>query len=296
MDRTAPAVPRDSAAPGLPAALPGLLRAESLTFGPGSHREPRPEVERYFRDLAGPYDTAFRGEAFTGAPRNSSTEMAAAALDALGPLDAPVDLALVAYAAPDWEHASLVAPYLNHRIPGEPLSFAVSDQGVLAPFTALRVAAEYARRSALHRVVLLVIDQRTQPFVRRDAAVALLLECHDGAAPAPGLGVVPGVAPGDIAATLADRLPDLFTGTAPERTLVVAGSGIDPARDLPAFPGAVTRTEPGRPCTGGWAALLDVLAEPEGSVGPETAVLVEYDRALGDLAHCTLDLRELRSR
>ncbi|RFU82525.1 hypothetical protein DY218_32760 [Streptomyces triticagri] len=246
--------------------MPRLVRAAWRTAsGPGEAYDPATVHEDHLREAAAPYGVEFRRELFAGTGRRTSVQLAEAALSGLGPLppeEAP-DVVVVAYATPDFEHGELTAAYLKHRLPGEPLAFAVSDQGVLAPFTALRAGIEYARRGGLRRVLVVIVDQSSQPYAlpegdsraaERDSAVALLLDWDADADTALG------------------------------------GWGFGPAESTEPPAGRVIRPLPGLPCTGVWAALLG-----DGGATGGTAVLADADEELGQLAYCTVDLEGLRA-
>jgi len=66
--------------------------------------------------------------------------MAEALIRELVPADAPVDLIVLAFAVPDVRPGRATATYLSHVCPGNPLAFAVCDQGSAAAFTGLRLA------------------------------------------------------------------------------------------------------------------------------------------------------------
>ncbi|WP_042386376.1 hypothetical protein [Streptacidiphilus melanogenes] len=283
MFRTAAPPVRPATAAAVAGTVPCLLRAAwHLPTGPSERRPPRPEVEAIHRWTAETHGTRVDGDRFAASPLWATPDLVAGAVDALGPLpaaDAP-QIAVLAYATPDFEHTRLAASLLHGLLPGEPLTFAVSDQGVLSPFTALRVAVEYARRSGWNRLLLVVVDQSSQPFPRpetgqlavdRDAAAALLLGWEGGAAPVAGLGQGrPEQALPALRADLADA------------GLLAAGLGLADGPELP-LSGPLRRDAvPGRPCTGVWSALRDA---PAGRV-----VLADLDRGLDRLAHCTLDL------
>ncbi|MEU9075874.1 hypothetical protein [Kitasatospora sp. NPDC048538] len=271
------------------AALPRLVRAAAhVPPGPGAPYRPEGAREEFYRELGALYGADFDRGQFAASGRRTSVELAYGALDALGPLtpeECP-EVVVVAYAAPDFDHAELVASCVKRRLPGEPLSFALSDQGVLAPFSALRVAVEYARRCGWSRLLLLVVDQGTQPFplpatgqsaVHADAAVALLLHWDGGDA-----------ALGGAAQGLPE--PGLFADW-DDRASVVAGAGLsDAGAELPAHDGTLIRVADGQPATGGWAALLAVTDRDR------PMVVADYDRERGLLAYCTLDTGELRVR
>ena len=62
----------------------------------------------------------------------------AGALVARLELPAALHLVVIAYATPDFDPIMSMASHLAHLCPGDPRSSAVSDQGIGAPFTALR--------------------------------------------------------------------------------------------------------------------------------------------------------------
>ncbi|MET9546771.1 hypothetical protein ABZY36_15860 [Streptomyces sp. NPDC006627] len=293
MFRTTAPVRRPPAGADTPAAVPRIIRAARHTAPePGGVYEPDPVREGFFREMGAPYGASFDRERYAASGRRTSVELAYGALDALGPLSAQEcpEVVVVAYATPDFEHAELVASCLKRRLPGEPLSFALSDQGVLAPFSALRVAVEYARRCGFRRLLVMIVDQGTQPYavpdsgqaaVRADAAVALLVEWPGGE------GAVRGMAQGRPSA-------EVFTQW-DERAAVVAGAGL-PARGadeegaagptLPPRGEVVARGALGQPCTGVWTALLEAAAPAR------HLVVADYDRERDFLAYCTLDTGE----
>ncbi|MER7848015.1 hypothetical protein ABTZ03_29190 [Kitasatospora sp. NPDC096077] len=288
-----------------PTALPRLVRAAG--YSPPAHSAPyRPgdAREEFYDELGAPYRASFDRARFAAAGRHTSVELAYGALEALGPLDAgdAPELAVVAYAAPDFEHTELVASCLRRRLPGGPLAFALSDQGRLAPFSALRVAVEYARRCGWTRLLLLVVDQGTQPFpppagpsraeveLDGDAAVALLLRWDGRDRP---LGGQAQGRPG----------PGLFAQW-PADAALAAGAGLADCGELPPHRGPLTEGPTGRPATGSWTALLDAAARGDAPTAhadgagyvDRPVVVADYDRERDALAYCTLHTGELRPR
>ncbi|MFJ3214686.1 hypothetical protein ACIPLC_01990 [Kitasatospora sp. NPDC086801] len=281
--------PHGTPGPAPAAVLPRLVRAGAHTPpGPGAPYRPEAAREDFYRELGALYGADFDREQFAASGRRTSVELAHGALDALGPLTAEEcpEVVVVAYAAPDFDHAELVASCVKRRLPGEPLSFALSDQGVLAPFSALRVAVEYARRCGWSRLLLVVVDQGTQPFplpatgqsaVHADAAVALLIHWDGDDAPLGGA---------------AQGLPEpgLFADWDTSAALV-AGSGLsDGCAELPTHGGPLTEVAAGQPATGSWTALLTAADRNR------PAMVADYDRERGFLAYCTLDTGELGVR
>ena len=79
------------------------------------------------------------------------------------PPDEPVDVLVLAFAVPDARPGRATASYLSHVCPGEPLAFAICDQGSAAAFTGLRLIREYARTGGCARGLLLVVEQAILP-------------------------------------------------------------------------------------------------------------------------------------
>lgn len=289
--------------PAGPAALPRLVRAAGYApTGPSTPYLPGDAREEFYQELGAPYGVDFDRARFAAGGRRTSVELAYGALDALGPPaagEAP-ELAVIAYAAPDFEHTELVASCVRRRLPGGPLAFALSDQGRLTPFSALRVAVEYARRCGWSRLLLLVVDQGTQPFpppagqspaeLRGDAAVALLLHWEGGDRP---LGGQAQGRPG----------PDLFDQW-PAEAALVAGAGLADLTEPVPPTGLLAEGAAGRPATGSWTALLDATARTgagthvatDAGASGRPVVVADYDRERDALAYCTFHTGELRQR
>ncbi|WP_158895875.1 hypothetical protein [Amycolatopsis anabasis] len=265
---TAPVLgaPRRARRSPIPLRLGAVLRRE---FGAGSCRIDVPELHRYFADLTNGHDVGHRRELVERAAGNTFISMARDLLDGRLPAGEPIDLAIVAHATPDFDPRLSTPVNLTAVLPGGPLVFSVSGQGVAAAFTALRVASGYVARHGYRRVLVLVMDQREMPYQAdrpvRDAAVALLLEPGGGALE---VGTVPGVAPAEVPGALADLLRD-----AAEPATVVAGPGI-------VWPGGAAVPD-GFPCTGIWAPLA-------GARAPRPVVLADYDPVYRDLNVCVV--------
>jgi hypothetical protein len=225
---------------------------------------------RHFTDLTSLYGVAVRPDvlASPGTTFTALTRSLHAGLEPLG----PVDLAIVAHATPDLDCRLAAATYLAEAVPGAPLSFSVSDVGRCAPFTALRIATDYAARHGFARALVVIADQATLPYdvddrPAGDAGVALLLE--PGGAPL-SLVHTPGVAVAELPDAVASGLASLVGSD--ERVAVVAGAGIDP--ELVRHGGTVRSAPAGYPCTSLWEGLAESLGR---------VVLVEHDAVTGDL-------------
>ena len=136
-----------------------LVRPESQQY------QPDEEVLQFYRDLLGPR----RGELDENLARRGTniafTDLAERALRAApGAARRSPDLLMVAYALHDLHPLTTVSSRLNHQLGGRSRSFAVSEQGLGAPFTALRIAQSYARSGRCGSVALFVLEQATYPY------------------------------------------------------------------------------------------------------------------------------------
>jgi hypothetical protein len=254
-----------------------LARLGRLSFGPVSDDGPHPVTLRYHADMP------FLEARFRASTRNNFTDMAAAACRSLGPYE-QVDLVLAAHSGPDVDAHRLPACALAEIVPGDTLALGITDQAVSLPFTALRVAGEYARTDAVRHVLVVLLDQVTLAYGSvpppeldpvADGAVALLF---GPAGPGEGIEVrfFTGVEPGD--------LPGLLSAS-PSRhgppSLIVAGAGVADA--LPWTAARVLRVPPGRPATGLWWPLAEA-----GDLGDATTMLVDYDATARQMCVATL--------
>ncbi|WP_433275990.1 hypothetical protein ACQPZA_32965 [Pseudonocardia xinjiangensis] len=284
--------PAPSAAPPV-AGTPTLrlARIERRLFGRG---EPySAEFVSYFADLAGQFEKPFHEEYFTAAAPNSFTDMVTAILPTAAQPGEAFDLALIAHSTPD-SRPTRPACYLSDVLAGNPLSFALSEQGVTAPFTAIRIAGEYARDAAFRRAMVISLDQsflwngaedRLPEGTRmpgRDSAVAVVL-APDGALGPMAVRNVADVAAGDVRRLAAEQLRGLAASGTPMTT--IAGIGVDPelAEDFP-----IRWAPADLPCTGVWSELAGGLEQWTGT--GQRVVLVDYDPVLRYLSICTVDV------
>ncbi|HKN97380.1 MAG TPA: hypothetical protein VJX10_09720, partial [Pseudonocardiaceae bacterium] len=166
-----------------PAGAPRLARAARREFRGVSDLAFDPQLRLFLADLVRPYDLPLRDDLLDGGAGQSYGEMAAELVRRIVSADEPVDLLVLAFGIHDVRLGRATAAYLSDVCPGKPMAFAVCDQGVAAPFTALRLIGEYGPRRAL----LLVAEQSAlhyQPagpavVPDRHAAVALLFEQGD---------------------------------------------------------------------------------------------------------------------
>jgi hypothetical protein len=205
----------------------------------------------FFRDLLGPFGAEPDDERLARGSRVQHRQMARTLVATEGIRDRRPQLIVITHALPDLVPFTAVAPMLAEQLGGAATCFAISEQGLAAPFTALRVAAGYHRSSRADEVVLAVLEQTTlpqpMPLVDNHALIdsgALLVLGRAG-----GGGMA--LCRAGRSATVADALSGL---PADDRTQVVLGSWA--GEPVPAGY-AVHRAEPGSYCTGVWLELAE---------------------------------------
>jgi hypothetical protein len=238
----------------------GLRRAVARRFPhPAALAADRVHAERlshYVGDLLEPFGLSLDSAMADG---QSYGEMAAALLP-----EEPVDALVLAHDIHDIAPGRATATHLSHRCPGDPMAFAVSDQGRAGAHTALRLLLDYARSGTYPRALLVVVEQAVLPYdpgvpvevPAEHCAVAVQLGPSTLEAAVPR--VLRHADPGDLPALLGDVGP---------ATVVLGGhlAGVDVKADT------VVLADPAQPMTGVWEALASVS-------GP--VVLADYDPAL----------------
>src|SRR4029078_6392134 len=104
-------------------------------------RDPRhrADLHEYLSDLVAPHGIALREGSRDAVDGHSYGEMAEALIRAAVPEDEPVDVLVLAFAVPDVRPGRSTPAYLSLICPGNPMAFAVCDQGPAAAFTGLRL-------------------------------------------------------------------------------------------------------------------------------------------------------------
>ncbi|MDG4766907.1 hypothetical protein O7632_22805 [Solwaraspora sp. WMMD406] len=292
-----------------------LNRIVTRAFGPrGGFRSPGVEI---IRDLAAAYGVPFPAQRYATDRRTTFTEMVADLVDELTEPDDPVGLVVLAHAVPDAE-TGWPACYLATALPADPMAFAVADQGVVTPFTALRIAAAQVRARNLTRAVVLILDQTVllrdpaadaDPPTPTENRVVALTFGRPGAVDRPGTG---GVGGRDVVGRLSveltpavtppradELLPELIAaaGIGADHRLVLGGGLADHVAAAAAGTGtaattaaaAATVAPAGLPGTGTWATLASQL-DTSATAGARAVTIVDYDSRLSILARSTIDL------
>jgi hypothetical protein len=231
------------------------LRTASVVLG----KDPNPyrRDERllvYQRDLLEPFGVEVEESLLHGGSHITFAELAEDLLDAApSPVGSP-DLILVAYGLPDSYPFKTIASHLDHLLGGGSYCFAVSEQGLRAPFTALRIAKAFARSGRCRSLALFVLEQTTfpydDPFVRGNPLVdsgVMLVFGEDGSYEIAGLY---GGQDGEPLGGPLCAASDAVSGTA----LVVAGPWTDTDAVM-ALGHPYHQVAPGSYCTSVWLDL-----------------------------------------
>lgn len=214
--------------------------------GPG---EDDPALLAYFTDLLGPFGQKPDQDLYRGGAHLHHRDLVDLLLADPAVAAARPELAIVTHALPDLAPFTATAPYLTARLGGRATNFALTEQGLAAPFTALRVAAAYQRAGQATEVVIAVLEQTTLPTPYplaglTDSAALLVLRADAG----PGPRFAGAQSTDDAGRALAARLD----GPDADHTLVVLGPHVTDG--IPDHP-AVHRAAPGSYCTGVWLEL-----------------------------------------
>jgi hypothetical protein len=180
-----------------------LRAASAVVDPPGSGQAPVESDVDFQRVLLEPFGRKVDEERYRRGVHVSHSELTDLLLDADDVRASRPQLVIVTHALPDVVPFTAVAPYLARKLDCDPLCFGIAQQGLAAPFTALRIASAYHRSGRRVDVVITVLEQTTLPITMPlvdetplvNSAVALVLGPGDGPRPTE-------VASGDSAAEL----------------------------------------------------------------------------------------------
>jgi hypothetical protein len=265
-----------------PAGL-GLSGAWRRAFGTASDSARDPALRAYVTDMLRPYELDLAEDKLTEG--QSYGEMAGALLAEEMRAEGPVDLLVFAFAVPDVAPWRATACHLSHLCPGQPFAFAVCDQGVIAPFTALRLIREYAGAGGCQRALLVVAEQAAAPYQQaapatmpaRHAVAALLWDQRSGPGRHEQVRLHASVTRSQACGLVRDAVADL-----PGMLTTVVGSGLAGDAVTAGLPGRVIVAPPQQPSTGVW---WEVAAGLAGMV-----LVADYDPGLGQLGLAVIDV------
>jgi hypothetical protein len=249
---------------------------------------------RYLDDLAALYELA--GPASPAmANSRSYGQMAARVLEGHREASGPIDLIVLTYANSEILPREEAGLYLASAFPSARMVYAVSDQGLLAPFTALKLIAGHFREGDFERAAVVALEQGYVPLVcgqpakmpTSDVAVAVIVERGASPAPAASPPVILRKAGGSANAARALeeilRAETLPLGGDP---VIAIGEHVPLIDQFSVLSPHVHRAVPGRVCTGVWEKLDQCVRGRPGYSGPVLAV--EYDQALDCLGVVSL--------
>ncbi|TCO44777.1 hypothetical protein [Actinocrispum wychmicini] len=223
-----------------------LLAASAVLDPPGPGTPPSESIMDFQRALVEPFGRKVDEDLFRRGAQVSHTDLIDRLLDADDVRKSRPQLVVVTHALPDVTPFTAVAAYLANRLDCDTQCFGIAQQGLAAPFTALRIAAAFHRAGRCTEAVITALEQTTLPTAMplvdetplKDSAAALVL----GQGPGPQLAEV--VSGGDVTELIRDRV----TGG----ELVVLGPWVDTGElgDV-----QVHRVGPGSYCTSVWLAL-----------------------------------------
>lgn len=196
----------------------------SVVAPPGRPYRHHPPTSAFYRDLLAPFNATF-DEGLLRAGRNVFHQDLVDRLIEDGQMrSCAPELIIVSYALPDVHPFTTVASHLNMLVGGgTATSFGISEHGLAAPFTALRIATSFAGAGRCQEVLIAVLEQTTLPEwfplvhdnALVDSGVLLVLGTSDGLR-------VTGVETSADPERTTSRLAEL-AGKDPERTLLVLG-------------------------------------------------------------------------
>lgn len=236
--------------------VPLALRAAAAVV----RRDARPyqydaRLDAYHRELLAPFGIEVDNELLKGSPNIGFSELTVDALAALPDRITDPDLLILSYGLPDCYPLKSTTSYLNNLLGGRSRSFALCEQGLHAPFTALKIGDAFARSGRCASLALFVCEQTTLPYhdplvhdtPLTDSAVLLYFGTRGGWQFRHSRVVGPGESLGPIVAGLLGDPPD-------GRALVVAGPWVT-GQHLDSVTAPVHHVTPGSYCTSVWLDL-----------------------------------------
>lgn len=226
-----------------------VLTATAAVLAPPAGPYVRDEQRlAFYRDLVEPFGSEVDETVLGQAPQRSHHDLIDRLVDGIS--SHRPEMVVLAHALPDIHPFSVPGTYLVRMLGGSGVPVGISQQGLAAPFTALRVLSAYQHTET----ALAVLEQTTLPtrfpLVHDnnlvDSGVLLLFGGEGG----PTLGEVRAA---DDEAGLQAELSELVTD--PAATLLVLGPWCTTAVLPDGVP--VHRAGPGSYCTSVWLALAE---------------------------------------
>ena len=280
-----------------PAAGLRVRRVAGRSFEGGSPTACDPDLRVFLADLVKPYGLALREDLLGRAVGHNYGEMAGELLRETVSEDEPIDLLVLAFAIPDVRPGRSTALYLSSICPGEPLAFAISEQGTAGAHTALKLAQALVSTGDFRRTMVVIVEQATlhyepartldgAPPLMPAGAAAVAVVCDRVAGPG-GVTVrqYPGQTPESANALVGKEIVTL--GEDRSRTVLILGSGLACVDLFSSGCRQIILADLGQPFTGQWSELANGLL---GWAAEGALILVaDYDRQLCCLSLCVID-------
>ncbi|GGN56512.1 hypothetical protein GCM10012285_51090 [Streptomyces kronopolitis] len=149
--------------------MPGLEGAAAVLDPPARQHEENPGNHAFYHDLFAMFGEASDPDQFAAGPQNTHRHLTELLAAHPSLRERSADLVVVAHALPDSQPYGVTASHAGLLFGDDSHGFAVSEQGLAAPFTALRILSGFWCSGRTRRPVLLVLEQTTLPV--RDPAV-----------------------------------------------------------------------------------------------------------------------------
>lgn len=149
--------------------MPGLEGAVAVLDPPARQHEENPGNHAFYHDLFAMFGEASDPGQFAAGPQNTHRHLTELLAAHPSLRERSADLVVVAHALPDSQPYGVTASHAGLLFGDDSHGFAVSEQGLAAPFTALRILSGFWCSGRTRRPVLLVLEQTTLPV--RDPAV-----------------------------------------------------------------------------------------------------------------------------
>ncbi|QTZ94643.1 hypothetical protein [Streptomyces auratus] len=209
--------------------MPTLRAACAVVSPPRKPYDDDPSTLSYYRDLVEPFGLEVEEDLLRAGPNVGHRDLIDRLVTTGDIGDSTPDLVIVTQALPDITPFTAISPYLCRQLGGRATNFGIHQQGLAAPFTALRVISAFQRADRSREAVLAVLEQTTLPtrlpLVHDNHLVdsgVMLLFGQDGGPRVTGVETVSATEP------VASRIGEV-ADMEPDGTLVVAGPWLDTA-------------------------------------------------------------------
>lgn len=209
--------------------MPALRAACAVVSPPRKPYDDDPSILAYYRDLVEPFGLEVAEDLLRAGPNVGHRDLVDRLMTTADIGDGTPDLVIVTQALPDVTPFTAISPYLDRLLGGRATNFGIHQQGLAAPFTALRVISAFQRAGRSRDAVLAVLEQTTLPtrfpLVHDNNLIdsGVLLRFGLDAGPR-----VTGVESVSADEPVAARIAELVEKE-PDTTLVVAGPWLDAA-------------------------------------------------------------------